>query len=181
MGARQIILLQLATCLDDCCSFSFKNILSNSTPEFDSLTFAACCLTRCSLPYKTRKEAWQRLSGIPITQPYISYVKNISESRLNIPFSTYSSSFLRLSTFGERTLRRRSSHTASLSSNPTISKPSINFFFHTPAACHSTKGSSCTKITECTINLSQSLLAGKWQIKKQKQVLLKMEISACQV
>lgn len=39
-----------------------------------------------------------------------------------------------------------------------------------PATCHSTKWSSCTEITQCAINLSQSVL---WEIKKQQQVSMR--------
>lgn len=54
-------------------------------------------------------------------------------------------------------------------------------FPHLPAACHSTKWSSCRKITERTINLSKSVLAGKWGTKIQKQMLVRMEIWVCKV
>ena len=51
VGERQIILIELATCLDNWRSFSSQNILSNSVPKFDSLMFQALNLTWCSFPH----------------------------------------------------------------------------------------------------------------------------------
>lgn len=64
VGERQVILMELATCLDNCRSFSSQNILSNSMPKFDSLVFQALNLTWCSLPIQKQREGRRYLTGL---------------------------------------------------------------------------------------------------------------------
>lgn len=136
--------------------------------------FIVCCahFHTMFLPRHKQKQDGRHLAGVAITLAWA--MLGILAKRQNIPFRTHSPSFLWLSMIGEKTIqagRLRQPYHISHQNLRSQNLP-LTFFPHMPAACHSTEWSSCTKIEECTIKLSQSALAGKWESKRQKQMLL---------